>query len=257
MNKNQQSGCLYLVGVGPGSPDLMTYRAVDALTKAQVIIAPKGTANGNSSALATARARVDMGSKEVIELHFPMKKVYAERSAEDQNSEVKEAWTHAAKKVLSFIDRGIDVAFPTIGDPAIYSTAFYLHAAVCRMKRHARVEVIPGISAMSACSASAIQPLGLGNETITIVPAAFSRENLREILESSETTVLMKVHRRMDMLLKLLEETGLSENAILVERCGLPEEHVYSEVHEAQGKDLHYFSTMIVRRNSSMCMDRG
>ena len=248
MNKADYSGKLYLVGVGPGDPDLMTYRAVQVLESAPVILAPKGSEQGNSSALATVKAQVDLEGKEIVELHFPMKRIYASRGR-DQDQEVVMAWDLAAETVLSSIDLGQDVAFPTIGDPAIYSTAFYLLATLLNIRPTLEVTIVPGISAMSACSAATRQPLGLGDELITVVPAAFNREDLRQILEKSETTVLMKVHRRLEELTGILEETGLTENAVLIERCGLPGQHIYHDIRQAAGKELHYFSTMIISRN--------
>ena len=241
-------GQLFIVGVGPGDPDLMTFRAAQILDQVPVILAPKGSVTGSSSALATARAQVDMTGKEIVELHFPMKKVYA-GEGRNQEREILQAWDRAADAVLSFIDRGKDVAFPTIGDPAIYSTAFYLLATVYTMRPRLEVSVIPGISAMSACSAATMKPLGLGDELITVVPAAFKCKNLRQILEQSETTVLMKVHRRLDELAEMLEATGLVDRAVLIERCGLPGQRIYNDIRDAIGMELHYFSTMIVSRN--------
>jgi precorrin-2/cobalt-factor-2 C20-methyltransferase len=248
MKNSDNSGRLYLVGVGPGDPDLMTYRAVQVLEAAPVILAPKGSVQGSSSALATVKAQVDLEGKDVLELRFPMKRIYAARGR-DQDREVIEAWNLAAETVLSSIDRGQDVAFPTIGDPAIYSTAFYLLATLIHIRPDLDVTIVPGISAMSACSAATRQPLGLGDELITVVPAAFDRDDLRQILEKSETTVLMKVHRRLEELTAILEETGLADNAILIERCGLPGQHIYHDIRQASGRELHYFSTMIISRN--------
>ncbi len=248
MTELNATGRLYIVGVGPGDPDLMTYRAVEVLDRVPVILAPKGSRQGNSNALATVKAQVDLSRKDILELHFPMKKIYASKGR-NQDVEVVKAWNRAAAEVLSRIDRGMDVAFPTIGDPAIYSTAFYLLSTLYRTRPDMKVTVIPGISAMSACSAVAVRPLGLGDELITVVPAAFERKDLRNVLERSDTTVLMKVHRNMAQIVKLLDETGLLANAVLIERCGLPDQHIYQDIRDAVGRDIHYFSTMIVSRN--------
>ncbi len=248
MKDSDSRGTLYLVGVGPGDPDLMTFRAVQVLETVPVILAPKGSQNGSSSALATVMAQVDLEGKEIVELHFPMKRVYASRG-QNQDQEVVDAWNRAAEAVFEWLDNGMDVAFPTIGDPAIYSTAFYLLATLGQQRPDINVSIIPGISAMSACSAATRKPLGLGDEVITVVPAAFHRDDLRQILQQSETTVLMKVHRKFDELSDLLMETGLHQNAVLIERCGLPGQHIYHDISHAKGKKLHYFSTMIVNRN--------
>ena len=45
-----RTGHLYLVGVGPGDPELMTYKAVRILTAAKVWAVPTARENGLSSA---------------------------------------------------------------------------------------------------------------------------------------------------------------------------------------------------------------
>lgn len=244
----KKQGKLFLIGVGPGDPDLMTYRAVRMLEDADVIIAPRGSRHGASSALATASAQVDMEDKKIIQLYFPMKKVFAAGNGE-QDQDVLHGWHAAAEIVLTHIYQGKDVAFPTIGDPAIYSTAFYLLATIDKIRHGIEVMVVPGIPAMSACAAAMQSPLGLGDERITVIPAAFEHADLGQVLEQPGTTVLMKVHRRMDQLVKLVEEKELVDSAVLIERCGLPGQQIFYDIRDALGRDLHYFSTMIIRKS--------
>ena len=40
--------------------------------------------------------------------------------------ELDARWDKAVAAILDSVDRGIDTAFITVGDPAIYSTFFYL-----------------------------------------------------------------------------------------------------------------------------------
>ena len=110
------------------------------------------------------------------------------------------------------------------------------------------VTVVPGITAMAACAASQSSPLALGDDVLAVVPAAFEDDRLRQILTSLDAVVLMKVHRRLDALIDLLEELGLVDQAVLTERSGLPGERVYTDVRAARGLELHYFSTMVVRK---------
>jgi precorrin-2/cobalt-factor-2 C20-methyltransferase len=42
---------LYIVGTGPGDPDLLTLKAVHILNSCPVIISPRGSLNGTSTAL--------------------------------------------------------------------------------------------------------------------------------------------------------------------------------------------------------------
>ena len=62
----------------------------------------------------------------------------------------------------------------------------------------------------------------------------------------------MKVHRRFDALLELLEELGLVEQSVLVECAGLPEERVYTDIRAARGRKLHYFSTLLIRKKQTL-----
>ena len=239
-----QSGHLYLVGVGPGDPELMTYKAARLLDAARVWAVPKARRNGSSSALRIASQVVPGNGRTVLELCFPMQKVFLGREADQL---LIDAWGSAADRVITHLDRGEDVAFPTIGDATLYSTAFYLLAMIKERRPDTRVTVVPGITAMAACAASQSSPLALGDDVLAVVPAAFEDDRLRQILTSLDAVVLMKVHRRLDTLIDLLEELGLVDQAVLTERSGLPGERVYTDVRAARGRELHYFSTMRVR----------
>lgn len=245
MTRRKQQGRLYLVGIGPGDPELMTFKAVRVLEQTAIWVAPKARSEGSSSAVQIAEGLVSIEGKTVIELQFPMKKVHL---GQDPDCEVAAGWKKAAEVVLSHLDKGCDVAFPTLGDPALYSTAFYLLATLQEIDSCVRVSIIPGITAMAACSARVCSPLGLGDDVVSIVPAAFDDERLRAILTSFDAVVLMKVFRKMNTLVPLLDELGLTEHAVLIERCGMDDQRIYTDVRETLGRNLHYFSTVLIRK---------
>ena len=164
-----QSGHLYLVGVGPGDPELMTYKAARLLDAARVWAVPKARRNGSSSALRIASQVVPGNGRTVLELCFPMQKVFLGREADQL---LIDAWGSAADRVITHLDRGEDVAFPTLGDATLYSTAFYLLAMIQERRPDTRVTVVPGITAMAACAASQSSPLALGDDVLAVVPAA-------------------------------------------------------------------------------------
>ena len=225
-----QSGRLYLVGIGPGDPELMTCKAVRILQSTQVWVAPKAKKNGSSSAVQIASGQVELNGKEIVELCFPMKKV---RLGQDHDPEVEQGWHQAAETVLYHLEQGRDVAFPTLGDPSLYSTAFYLLAVLQELRPELPVTIIPGITAMAACS---------------IVPAAFDDERLRGILKTFDAVVLMKVFRKLPRIIGLLDELGLTDQAVLIERCGMEDQRIYTDIREAADKKLHYFTTLLVRK---------
>ena len=254
MSSNTQAktpvpGHLYLVGVGPGDPELMTVKAVRILQQCPVWAVPtaKNNSAGTSIALNIAQGMVDTQGRDIVRLFFPMKRVFLDAAADPG---LLAAWREAATMVLSRLDQGQDVAFPTLGDPGVYSTAFYLLSVIQEMRPDTQVSIVPGITAMSACSAGQGRPLALGNDVLAVVPAAFEDERLRRILTDLDAVVLMKVHKRLDTLIALLDELQLTDQAVLIECAGLPEERVYTDIRTARGQELHYFSTMLIRKKS-------
>ncbi|WPD21337.1 MAG: precorrin-2 C(20)-methyltransferase [Candidatus Electrothrix scaldis] len=245
MKQGKSQGRLYLVGVGPGDPELMTYKAVRVLEQTKVWVAPKAKADGASAALQIASAMVGLADKEVLEVRFPMKKI---RLEQEHDPEVQQGWQEAARIVLERLDQGEDVAFPTLGDPGLYSTSFYLLNTLQEARQELPVTIIPGITAMSACSAQVNAPLGLGDDVLSVVPAAFDDARLRDILQNSDAVVLMKVFRRLPAVIEVLDELGLTDKAVLLERCGMEGQHIYTDIREAAEKELHYFSTLLVRK---------
>lgn len=239
------NGTLYIVGTGPGDPQLLTLKAVRIVERSMVIIAPRGSKTGPSTALAIISEAVSVSGKTIIELHFPMKKV---RSGHEPAPEILAAWRHAAQQALHYLDQGYDVCFPTLGDPAIYSTGYYLYETILGIRDDVQVRFIPGVPAMSSCSAVLASPICLGDEMVAVVPATFSDERLRDVLERFDTVVLMKVHRVIDRIVELLREVDLVDRAVLVEKAGTSSERTCAEL-EQLVEPPHYYSTIIVRKN--------
>ncbi len=184
--EHMRDATLHIIGTGPGDPDLLTLKALKTLKACPIIAAPKATPGGSSTALAIVSQVVDLAGKDIFELYFPMKKI---RAGKDPDKEVSLAWQAAAARIIACLDQGLDVAFPTLGDPAIYSTGYYLYDTLLSLRPDVRVKFHAGIPAMSCCSAETKMPICLGNEMLAVVPATFSDERLRSTLEKFDTIV--------------------------------------------------------------------
>lgn len=240
-----KKGTFYVVGVGPGDPELMTLKAVRILEKCPAWIAPAARHNGDSTALTIVKGVVRTEEKNILMHHFPMKKVHI---GSDPDSEVRDAWEKAAEWVNEQLEQGIDVALPTLGDPAIYCTGFYVYHTLLETHPEVNVTITPGISAIGATAAAAKTPLCLGNEKLLVIPTVFENGKLRETIEQCNSLVFMKVYKSMDRLVPLLKEMNLLDKAVLVERTSMGDEKVHHDIEATLGKELHYFSTLIVRR---------
>ncbi len=238
-------GTFYVVGVGPGDPELLTLKAARILAKSPVWLVPAAKKNGRSTALEIAGGAVDSTGKKIITHHFPMQKVYGGQPPEPL---VVAAWEQAAALINEHLRAGRDVALPTLGDPALYSTGFYVCETMLAYNPKAGINIISGVSAVGAASAAAGIPLCLGDERLMVIPAVFADNYLRQALRDFDTVVFMKVHKALPRLVPLLEELGLLDMAVLVERADMADQRIWRDVRAARDEKLHYFSTMIVRK---------
>jgi precorrin-2/cobalt-factor-2 C20-methyltransferase len=248
------TGKLYVIGIGPGDPELMTLKAVRLLKETPVLFVPKGREEGASLALSIVRKALTLDGKEIVELHFPMMKTASHPSPlprgereELLERELDAKWDAASKSILDVVDKGKDAAFITIGDPGIYSTFFSLYDRLLERRPSLTIEIVPGISSINASAARAGMYLGLGNERIAVLPANYL-EGLRETLEKFDTVVLMKVNKVFDTVKDTLVGMGLTAHAAYVCRAGMDDEQVFKDIKQVRPEDLNYFSLVIVRK---------
>ncbi len=235
-------GKLYGVGAGPGAPDLLTLRAERILHSCPVICLPAG-AHGKSYVENIIEKLVDRSQQEVLLLPFPMQRDPAQAIP---------ARERAASRVLDRLQAGHDVAFVTEGDPLLYSTFGYV---LDRVRRHApqiAVEVVPGVSSITAAAAAACLTLAAWDERIAILPAAYAlgrpeSRDLHKVLQTFDTVVLLKVNSVFDALLQVLEELDLAQHAVFVRRCSTDHEEVVFDLARLRQQTLDYFSLVIVR----------
>src|SRR5574337_656043 len=244
------TGRLFVVGIGPGDPELMTLKAVRILKEVPCIFVPKGREEGTSLALSIVRKTLKLDGKEIVEAYFPMVKTVQGSELGVQNEKARELlsqWDAVVNAVENRLDRGVDAAFITIGDPGIYSTFFYLYDKLLERRPSVTIEIVPGISSINAAAARAGMYLGLGNERIAVLPANYL-DSLEETLRKFDTVVLMKVNKVFGAVKDSLIRMGLADRATYVVRAGMDDERIERDIRKVRDEDLNYFSLMIVRK---------
>lgn len=233
-------GTLYGVGVGPGAPDLLTRRAIKVLRRADVLVLPRGSHYGESVAWRIVRTVArNPPEQEHLFLTFPMSREPARHVA---------AWDKAFAKIGPRLERGLSVAFATEGDPSVYSTFIYLQREAPRRWPGIQIEVVPGVSSITAVPAVTGIPLADGLERIAIIPAGYGVNDLVDVLTRFDTTVLMKIGSEMANIFQALEITGLTDKAIYVSKASTSQQRVIGDVREMTPERGDCFAMIVVSR---------
>lgn len=225
-----KQGKLYGIGVGPGDPELMTYKAVRLIQECDVIAVPKG-GTGEQTALTIAAKWIE--EKPILHCDMPM----------TRDQEVLHAChDKAADDICVQLDAGKNIAFLTLGDPAVYSTYWYVHRRV--QARGYEVEIVPGVPSFCAVAARLGQALCEGSQMLHIIPASHNATEAGLALPGNK--ILMKAGRSILEVRDLLEAQGEGDTAALVERCGMEGERVVRDLRELDDP-TGYFSVILVR----------
>lgn len=231
-------GTFYGIGVGPGDSELLTLKAVRTLGKVDILCVPKSKADKDSLAFSIVEKEVDK-SFEKLELLFPMS---------NDEEVLNRHWDEATEIVVEKLNQGKNMAFVTIGDPMFYSTYAYVLTRIKERHPEIIVETIPGVPAFAASTSFLNDTLCEGDEKVAIIPAAYNLNQIKQVLESFEVVVMMKVSRNFDLIVDMLEGMGLGDKAVYVSRCGYPDQFYTRDLGSLVGKKKDYMSILFVKK---------
>ncbi len=225
-----QKGQLYGLGIGPGDPELLTLKAHRILTSVPVIAYP---ALENGKVLARA---IVAGFIRPDQIEIPMRLPFsAERSSQPY-------YDIAAEKIAEHLSAGQDVAVLCEGEPMLYGTFMYLFN---RLSQRFRTEVIPGISSTLASAAMLGAPITYRNDVLSIMPATLDEVTLRARLAVADAAVIIKLGRRFAKVRTILDELGLLERALYIERATLPNQQIIA-ITEVDPAAVTYWSLILI-----------
>ena len=207
----QLPGQLYGIGVGPGDPELLTLKALRLLRATPVISYP-APETGPSFARGIVAQWLDAGKREIA-IRFPMRPGPPPAAIYDE----------AAASLATLLDEGDDIAFLCQGDPLFYGSFAGIYL---RLAPRYPVTIVPGVSSLTACAAAAGLPLVQRDATLSVIPATLGEDELTRRLAASEMAAVIKIGRHFAKLRRVLDELGLLDHTVYVERASLSNQRI-------------------------------
>jgi len=223
-------GRLYGLGIGPGDPELLTLKAHRILTTVPVIAYPTME---NGKVLARA---IVAGFIRPDQLEIPMPLPFSvERSSQPY-------YDIAAEKIAEHLTAGRDVAVLCEGEPMLYGSFMYLFQ---RLAGRFPTEVVPGISSTMASAAMLGAPITFRNDVLSIMPATLDAATLRDRLAVVDAAVIIKLGRHFAKVRTILDELGLLDRALYIERATQPNQRIVA-IAEVDPADVPYWSLILI-----------
>lgn len=206
------NGTLFLVGAGPGDPELLTLKAVRILSEATTVVLPQK--QGVASLAQTIADQHIAPSALRLPFEIPMQR---------QRQPAQDAYDRLALELAPRLQAGERIVYLCEGDPLFYGSAMYL---IARLSEFGNIEIVPGVTSLTASAAALGRPLVARNDVLKILPAPLPDDVLRHELESADAVAIIKLGSHFDRISKLLHETGHAASAMMVVRASQSEEQV-------------------------------
>ena len=151
------------------------------------------------------------------------------------------------------LDAGRDVAVLCEGDPMFYGSYIYLHE---RLSPRYTAIVVPGVTSLSAASASAGVPLARRDEILTVLPGTLPPDVLATRLSTTDAAVVMKLGRTFAKVREAAGRAGVDGRAVYVERASSARERT-AGLADVDPADVPYMSLVLVPGDEPSARGRG
>jgi len=180
---------LYMVSLGPGDVELLTYKALQAFKNCDAICIP--TKSADLSFTKSISHTIVQEALNLLKIEKPIIPVYSPMQFKQED------WYNEAHTIITTAQNYPCVCFVTLGDAGIYSSIYYLLDIIKNdaPNLYDNTTVIPGVTSFSAASAKVQKPLCLGDEALHITPI-----NPRSQLRVSEIFMRPKIGMSTEIL---------------------------------------------------------
>ncbi len=239
-----RQGRFFVVGIGPGDPELITLKAARIIREAAVVAFHAGVRK-QSHARRIAGDLVPAGAIEE-ELRYPVTTGTTDHPGGYVGA-LADFYDACDARVTAHLEAGRDVVLLAEGDPLFYGSSMYL---VDRLKDRFTTEVVPGITAFAAATAGLAQPLVRQTDVLTVLAGTLPEPELARRLADTDGAIIMKLGRTFPAVRSALAQAGRLEGAMYVERASMPEER-WQPVADVDADSVPYFSLIVVPGDSA------
>ncbi len=204
---------LNIVGIGPGSKEYLTLKAIEIIEKSDIIV----------------------GSKRSLEL-------FEYTNAKEILLEPRDI-PKTVKLAISYLEDGLTVSILSTGDPGFSG----MLKTVQKISPNTKLNVIPGISSVQLASAKTEIPWDTSN-LITIHGGKAPTEKLLTEIDNNKHNIILP-NRHIDELAEYLIEHGFSpeHEIIICEKLSYPDEQiVHTTLEEAKQMDFGYMCVVVI-----------
>ena len=182
---------LYIVGIGPGSADYLTFKAKKIVYSVDILV----------------------GSKRALDLFPETGEEQIQLDADNMESKLKLA--------VSKVIKGKSVALLSTGDPGFSG----ILKPILELSGDVEIEVVPGISSLQLCAAKLQIPWDDAN-LITLHGKGISKELLKALDKGKPTIILPNFN--VEELIRFLIDNGVDgeRKAAVCEKLSYPDERV-------------------------------
>ncbi|TKG93698.1 precorrin-2 C(20)-methyltransferase [Puteibacter caeruleilacunae] len=226
------------VAIGPGDPELITLKALNALKDADIIFYPETQSKSGSrkSHSGTILEAYKLDSEKLRPIHLPMKMI---------REETEEVYYKLFSQIKQLYNDYKKVCIVSEGDISFFSTFSYLIPHF--NKSNIPFKMIPGVPAFISAGSLGGFPLTLQADKLVVLSQLQNTQQLNNYINNFETIVVMKLSTIKDELIDYLKKN--EHSFFYAERIGTEQEYATTNILELEKRVIPYFSLLIINRH--------
>ncbi|NPB00930.1 MAG: uroporphyrinogen-III C-methyltransferase [Crenarchaeota archaeon] len=225
------SNKVYIVGAGPGDPELITLKGLKALARADIVLYDR------------------LISSDLLKFARRARLIYVGKSPGSHTFSQKEI----IEMMISYYEKGLNVVRLHGGDPFLYGRGF--EEVIELRKRGVRYEIIPGVSSIYSVPERFEIPLVLRGVASSIGVATGTEDptkgrrfiDFRKLAEAVDTIVIVMGSRNIRDIARELMEVLPSETPVAILRAYLkPELKIITNLKDIASNNINVEPPVII-----------